>query len=81
MARCYGCNSPDASHRRYVNTGNSFSTYYGKRVSSSTRSYYTYKFFCSDCAKALDNGRRKTTAFILILLSIALIWYLLATRF
>lgn len=81
MARCYGCNSANATNRRYVNTGNSFSTYYGKRVSSGTRSYYAYKFFCHDCVQALDKARQKRRAVILILIAVALMWYLLATRF
>src|SRR5260221_704628 len=81
MARCYGCNAAYASHRRYVNTGNSFSTYYGKRFSKGTRSYYSYKFFFDDCAKSLDNARKRTLAFVLFLLSAGLLWYLLSTRF
>ncbi len=81
MARCYGCNSAVANYRRYVNTGHSFSTYYGKRVSNSTRSYYSNKFFCHDCAKEIDDGRRKSTVFVLFLISVGLTYYLLTTRF
>lgn len=81
MAHCYGCNSANATYRRYVNTGNSFSTYYGKRVSTGTRSYFAYKFFCIHCVKAFDTAQKRKRAFMLMALAIALVWYLLATRF
>lgn len=86
MANCYGCNGPNAHTKRYVNTGHSSSTYYGKKsVNFGTRRNYSYKFFCNACSLEMDERNKRSdlnlSITLLVLITIAILIYLFRTRF
>ncbi len=57
MASCYMCGCSGASYRRTVQTGHSTGRYYSSRSSgSSSRTYYSTRMVCEDCAFDMDKG-------------------------
>jgi len=61
-------------YKRQVYSGTSRSVYYGKRINFGTRSYYSVKSVCEDCAKAIDERNANSSqAFWVIVFIIAIL--------
>ena len=58
MANCYICGASEACYRREVYTGRSSGWGFGKRITSSVRSYYGVRSVCAECAKGIDSRNK-----------------------
>lgn len=82
MASCYQCGCGGADYRRSVVTGQSRSTYYGKRSTTySTRTNTGLRTVCEDCAFSIDKGRLVGSIVGLWILAIVLVGLIIHYKF
>lgn len=82
MASCYHCGRSGADYRRNVVTGQSRSTYYGKRSTSySTRTNTGLRTVCEDCAFSIDKARLIQSIAGLWLLALVLVGLIIHYKF
>jgi hypothetical protein len=83
MGSCYVCGAyvaPNEGYRRRVNTGNSYGLNFGKRVSSSTRTYYGDRTLCAYCAENHDKWEKIKGAFTLAVIVVVALLYFIGSQ-
>ena len=77
MAFCYHCGQNGSDYRRYVQTGYSQGTYYGKRTSHSTHTYHGIRSLCENCAFRLDKSSLVKSIALRWIIAIILFYFLM----
>ena len=81
MANCSNCGKymqpKENVYKRQVYSGKSRSVYYGRRINFGTRSYYSVKSVCEDCAKKIDEQNASSSQSYLIVVFVIAILILL----
>lgn len=82
MASCYHCGRSGASYRRNVITGQSNTSYYGKRSTSySRRTHSGLRTVCENCAFNIDKKRLIIKIVSRWILLIILVWLIIHYKF
>lgn len=85
MAHCNSCGkyiSPKENiYKRQLFSGSSSNTYYGKRVTFSTRRNYSMQVVCYDCAMEIDQNAKMSFKLIFQIILILGIIFLLSQIF
>ena len=84
MANCNSCGKymppTERVYKRQIYSGKSNSVYYGKRINFGSRSYYSIKSVCADCAASIDEqsaNSSKTVLVIIFVIAIAILLFVL----
>jgi hypothetical protein len=81
MASCYHCGKSGADYRRTVTTGFSRSNWVSKRsYGSGTRTNYSLRSLCENCAISVDKSNAISSAVIAIIVFCGLIYYIFIKR-
>lgn len=80
MALCYNCGESGANYRRTTATSHSVNSWTSKKsYGSSSRTTYSKRSFCEDCAANIDRSGYMVSTFILSLIALGLSYYILST--